>query len=1254
MNNIFYDFTKMYPVSKTLRFELIPQRETLEYLRKNGVLDNDEKKAEDYKKLKKLLDEYYRDYIDRTLHGATLECMDEYERLYSIKNKIKEEKEALETLQDRLRGQIAEILESGEKFKVLFKKEVIEKKLPEFLKEREEDKRIAESFKGFTSMMQGFFDNRKNVFTQEKISTSIAYRTIHENLPKFMNNLRIFNQYVKGKIAVTSELLSKVGVNILDEVFNVDYFSKTLSQSGIETYNSVLGGFSVDEKVKIQGINEHINLFNQKKLGAKIPRLQPLYKQILSDVNTISFIDDKFETDEEVINGVKNLCDEFADNFMQDDCKCSKLMSDINQFNKAGIFIKTNGALTDFSSIIFGKRDTIKDAFNVWYDREKIGTHKYDDKYFAARKTYLKNLDSISLEFIESISEVTLKSRINHTYLELKNSILNAYKEAEKLLNNQYDSKHNLVNDEKAVKLIKTLLDSMKNFEKLVRVFSGTGRENNRDEIFYEELAACMIVLDHLDAAYNKVRNYVTRKPYKTEKIKLTFDTPTLLSGWTKTKEETNKSVILKKEGIYFLGIMDKAYNKIFRNVEILQEGDDTDSYEKMNYMQSKDITLTIPKCTTQVKAVKAHFKNSEADYILNTNRFIKPLLITKEVFDLNNVLYGKHKKFQKDYLRNTGDIKGYSNAIKVWMEFCMRFLESYDTTSEFDFDEVWPLEQYQSIDKFYDAVNKHLYRITFDKISSEIIDSFVKEGKLYLFKIYNKDFSPYSNGRPNLHTLYWKALFDPRNMNNIVYKLNGQAEIFYRKRSIPEDEKTVHPANISIDNKNHDNAKKQSSFGYDIVKDRRYTVDKFQFHVPITMNFAANSRSRINLDMRSAIKHSKELHVIGIDRGERHLLYISVIDMYGNIKEQFSLNEILNEYNGQKYRTDYHNLLDTREIERAESRQEWKTIKSIKELKDGYMSQVVHIISKLMIKYNAIVVLEDLNFGFKRGRLKVEKQVYQKFEKALIDKLNYFVDKTAPADDITGLYNALQLTEKFESFKKIGKQNGALFYVSAWNTSKMDPTTGFVKLIYPKYESVIKSRSFIERIKDVRKVQDECGCYFAFYIDYNDYTEKAEGTKTEWTLCSYGTRIVKKRNSSGYWEDSTISIYEEFCELFKKFSIDINGDIKSQILKIKEVDFYKTFMHLFEYMLQIRNSETNGTIDYMISPVKNSDGKFFNTNEVTDNKLPVNADANGAYNIARKGLWIVEQLKMLSEDKLVDAKLEISNKAWLAFAQRK
>ena len=70
-----------------------------------------------------------------------------------------------------------------------------------------------------------------------------------------------------------------------------------------------------------------------------------------------------------------------------------------------------------------------------------------------------------------------------------------------------------------------------------------------------------------------------------------------------------------------------------------------------------------------------------------------------------------------------------------------------------------------------------------------------------------------------------------------------------------------------------------------------------------------------------------------------------------------------------------------------------------------------------------------------------------------------------------------------------------------------------------------------------------------------------------------------------------------------------------------------------------------------MQSPVANENGCFYNS-EVCGNSLPKNADANGAYNIARKGIWIVQRIKESDPDKKLN--LAITNQEWLEFAQTK
>lgn len=60
-------FTGLYPVSKTLRFELRPVGKTQEYIEKHGILDDDFQRAEDYKAVKKIIDRYHKYFIDEAL-----------------------------------------------------------------------------------------------------------------------------------------------------------------------------------------------------------------------------------------------------------------------------------------------------------------------------------------------------------------------------------------------------------------------------------------------------------------------------------------------------------------------------------------------------------------------------------------------------------------------------------------------------------------------------------------------------------------------------------------------------------------------------------------------------------------------------------------------------------------------------------------------------------------------------------------------------------------------------------------------------------------------------------------------------------------------------------------------------------------------------------------------------------------------------------------------------------------------------------
>jgi CRISPR-associated protein Cpf1 len=83
--------------------------------------------------------------------------------------------------------------------------------------------------------------------------------------------------------------------------------------------------------------------------------------------------------------------------------------------------------------------------------------------------------------------------------------------------------------------------------------------------------------------------------------------------------------------------------------------------------------------------------------------------------------------------------------------------------------------------------------------------------------------------------------------------------------------------------------------------------------------------------------------------------------------------------------------------------------------------------------------------------------------------------------------------------------------------------------------------------------------------------------------------------------------------------------------------------------MVQLRNSFIKSDVDYISSPVADSKGIFYDSNNCASH-LPNNADANGAFNIARKGLMLVERILSTPSDKKLS--LIITNEEWLHYAQ--
>jgi len=88
----FSEFTNLYELSKTLRFELKPVGNTQKMLDENQVFQIDELKQKKYTEIKPYFDRFHREFVKESLNGIKLNNFDEYFDIYKKLKKIRKDK----------------------------------------------------------------------------------------------------------------------------------------------------------------------------------------------------------------------------------------------------------------------------------------------------------------------------------------------------------------------------------------------------------------------------------------------------------------------------------------------------------------------------------------------------------------------------------------------------------------------------------------------------------------------------------------------------------------------------------------------------------------------------------------------------------------------------------------------------------------------------------------------------------------------------------------------------------------------------------------------------------------------------------------------------------------------------------------------------------------------------------------------------------------------------------------------------------
>jgi len=1223
----FGDFTNLYELSKTLRFELRPTPETKDLLDKNKIIQTDKKIAENYQEIKKYFDKLHKKFIKEALSNTQIDFSD-FCKLWEQNSK---DSGKIKDLSRKLRKSIKQAfdkkgadwhkryLEKGIKLKkknldILFEERVLDILKEEF--KDDVDVKLFESFKGFSTYFTNFHESRKNFYKDDGTASAIATRIIDENLKRFCDNIKV-KKHSKKLISELNEREAKI--------FEADFYNRCLLQQGIDDYNQVIGD-----------INKKINNLRQNKIE-NTPTLKILYKQILGDVR-------RQETEQDAFIEIKN--NEEVFDFLQDFIK----HSDENNKYFKNLFYKFIEGKHSLDKIFLAKRfvNTISGKwFASWevFGAElikKFGNKKDLPDFipFAAVKDVLQNCNIPANELFKEKIKNDEDKNIYDIFINLwkeefdsnlkkveesKKEVENMIAE-DKVYSNKKEKRKNDNGEEIEIEIqkekIKNYADAAMNIFRMMKYFllekngktvEGMGEDNN----FYNELNI-VFKGGEIDGKvyegvktylyYNEFRNYLTKKPFNEEKTKLNFDCGQILSGWDKNKESEKLGVILRKDNKYYLAIINKKHNKIFdvkKNSYAYIVGDNF--YEKMEYKLFPDAKRMIPKI--------AFAKNNKEKFGW-----------TDEIQKIKNE-YAEFQEGKKND-KNLWKDKFNKNKMEKLITYYQNCLEKGGYKDIYNFRWKSP-DKYSGIGEFNDEIDRQSYCLKFVKVDFNYVFEKVKSGELYLFQIYNKDFSDKADRaqKENIHTEYFKLLFDQRNLDNVVLKLSGGAEIFYRPKTegLP---------------------KKKDNKGNEVVRHRRYADDKYFLHLPIQLNFGRGNLSggEFNSKINQYLSEQREIKIIGIDRGEKHLAYYSVINQDGKIEEIESLNTV----NG----IDYRKKLDELEKKREQERKSWQSISKIKDLKKGYISHVIKKICDLAIEHNAIIVFEDLSGGFKNSRKKIEKQIYQNLELALATKLNYLTFKDKNFGESGHYLNAYQLAPKIDNYQDIKMQTGIVFYTPAGYTSSTCPQCGFRKTLKFDYTATISKAEDLIRGSKLNIVFEKEKNRFKINYLFNPIEKKKKkikenelfadaGAKNEFTIYSdvkrikwhntgtkrleeaEGERLLENKNSRG--RDKEYDINKCLTRLFRENKIDVNGDIIGQITKIKSLKLYQDLFYYLFLATLIRNNVSGSDIDYIQCPSCHfhSDGGF--------QKQKFNGDANGAYNIARKGILILKKIKQFA-----------------------
>lgn len=1090
MNKYVLDGTNGYKVTKTLKSKLIPVGKTRENLERDGVIEGDFGRFEKAGVVKKGINEVHRNFIDRVLSGLSPDFNPLFEAYRNLDNATKETRKAAlqnaEKVKKNLRAEISLDFKSQPDFKKLFGINLFKEFIPACC--TGEVIEATASFENYYTQFQDFLKLRRRMYEAAGKHNEIAFRIVDDNFPVFYANCRklelIRNLSDDGSAIKASSCYRK-----LEELSETHYMP--VSNKAIEAYNACISGVFEDDRLSDPGVNQLINEYNQTHPENRLPQFSKLYLNILSEREPLFSIA-KFSNTEEIVSSVR----EFAGRFFP---AAEEFQGFLSNAKPEGIVVAEKNSAR-FSHAVLGDWRSVKQALS-YCPKEEKGKPFYS---FTVIDSYLKEYyedtqaeGSFCDEWFSGFSRFALASFW------------------EKI---DFSKIRDLRKNKGEVTYLKNFLDEMNSFYRYLALVEKPLEDvpgSPVDEVFYAEYDKFMSLRSEFITLYNMIRNFVTQKLSKVEKVPLHFDIANLGGGWDVDKEDVNGCYVFRDvdDGKTYLGIRNRNAGRI-------------------SFTSDKDSTMRKMNCVFlgQPATMLPHMFLSKGG--------IKKYCPSQEILD--GYAAGKHTKSSGNF-----DLE----FCHKYIDFCKESIRKYEKWNVFDF-KFSDTSRYADVSEFYAEVSAGGFSMSFSGISRSELDKMVDDGKIYLFEVYTRSLS----GKPvrkNIHSLMFINAFT----DSDFFRLNGGIEVFYRPALIEKDEKGDYithkkgsvlvnkttKSGFTIDNKTYMNIYNHFNHGtklsedaesmlasgeviykvaaYDIIKDKRYTEEQFTLHCPVSINRKGGfvRETEFNRNVLDDLRGGNDMNILAINRGENNLLYAVLMDMKGNILMHRDFNII----KSGNHSVNYRDKLRIRADERDEARHDWQSIDRITDLKEGYLSCVISEIANIMIDNNAVVVMEKLSKNFKSSRACIEENIYQKFEQNLIRKLSCLAFKDRRKDEIGGLRRPYQLVPEFVSMDKIGSQFGCLFFMNPAYVSRFDPETGFANIFrFRDLTNFSKKQAFFKKFDSI-SMEDGV---LTFRYDLSAFDKELKGAQTVYVRGSRNVWNKAKQQHETYDIDKTVS----------------------------------------------------------------------------------------------------------------------------------